>query len=146
MTIVVDANVVAAIALPVTYSANAVDKVAYWISVSETLMAPIVFEYEIATIVRRSVFFRHLNEAQAAIVLTRLLDPQVITINPTLELHQQAIALAARIGQSKAYDAHYLALAVRENAPFWTADRRLAAAAQDAGLGWVHWIAEDTIQ
>jgi predicted nucleic acid-binding protein len=50
--------------------------------------------------------------------------------------------LAAQIGQSKAYDAQYLALAARENAPLWTADRRLANAARGAGLDWVHWIGD----
>ncbi len=63
---------------------------------------------------------------------------------PSSELDRSALHFAERIGQSKAYDAQYLALAARENAAFWTADGRLARAAQATGLAWVHWIGELT--
>ena len=77
-------------------------------------------------------------------VLARLLNSRVETIPPSAALHRDALRLAERIGQNKAYDAHYLALAAREDAPFWTADKRLANAAQTTGLMWVHWIGDWT--
>jgi predicted nucleic acid-binding protein len=40
------------------------------------------------------------------------------------------------------YDAHYLPLAAQEGAKLWTADKRLANAAQQVGISWMHWIGE----
>lgn len=45
---------------------------------------------------------------------------------------------AEKLGQSKAYDSFYLALAETLRAPLWTADRRLANAARQIGISWVH--------
>jgi predicted nucleic acid-binding protein len=64
-------------------------------------------------------------------------------IPPTLELHREALQWAHQLGQGAAYDAAYLALAEQLQAPFWTADRRLANPAQQAGAAWVCWIGED---
>jgi predicted nucleic acid-binding protein len=77
-------------------------------------------------------------------VLYQLQQSGVEVMPPIWDLHQQALFWSERINQSKAYDAQYLALASRENAPLWTADRRLANAAQNAGLDWVHWIGDWT--
>lgn len=63
-------------------------------------------------------------------------------IAPIPELDKSALVFAERMGQPKAYDAQYLALASRENAPLWTADRRLAHAARDTGLSWVYWVGD----
>jgi len=76
--------------------------------------------------------------------LDLILELGVELMPPTRSLSVQALNLAERIGQSKACDAQYLALASHENAPFWTTDRRLANAARTAGLGWVHWVGDWT--
>ena len=52
------------------------------------------------------------------------------------ELHERAIHLAERYSLNAAYDAHYLALADRLGAEFWTADRRLANSVRHE-LEWV---------
>ena len=49
----------------------------------------------------------------------------------------RALDWAERLGQARAYDATYLALAEELDAEFWTADRRLANAARHAGADWV---------
>ena len=144
MTVVVDSNIVASLVIPTPYTPQALGLFEQWGKTQERLAAPMLFEYEIATILRRSVVLGQVEKAQIATVLTALLDYRVITIVPTITLHQEAIRMAERIGQSKAYDAHYLALAIRENATLWTADRRLANAAQQIGLTWVHWIGDWT--
>ncbi len=54
-----------------------------------------------------------------------------------MELHQQALLLAQRFSLSATYDAHYLALAEKMNAEFWSADRRLIQRVQSA-LPWVN--------
>ena len=142
MTIVVDSNIVAALVLPVSYSPQANALIDHWRRSGERLIAPTLFEYEITSLIRRSVFSNQLERAQMLPILSRLLNSGVVTIPPTKASHVDALALAERIGQSKAYDAQYLALASRENAPLWTADRRLAHTARDAGLGWVHWVGD----
>lgn len=52
------------------------------------------------------------------------------------DLRRRALKLAEALSLPATYDAHYLALAERLGAEFWTADRCLAQAAQKA-LPWV---------
>ncbi len=58
------------------------------------------------------------------------------------ELCLRALELAGKLGQSKAYDAIYLALAEKLAADFWTADERLANRSRDLHLTWVHGLGE----
>jgi predicted nucleic acid-binding protein len=57
------------------------------------------------------------------------------------DLHSAALAFAARFSLPAAYDAHYLALADRLGADFWTTDRRLANSVRPA-LPWVRLVGE----
>jgi predicted nucleic acid-binding protein len=59
-------------------------------------------------------------------------------IAPTLTLHQSALLWAERLGQSKVYDAQYVALAESLSAEFWTADQRLVNSLRSLGVAWVH--------
>jgi predicted nucleic acid-binding protein len=59
-------------------------------------------------------------------------------VAPTPELHQAALIWAGKIGQSKVYDAQYLALAESLDAEFWTADQRLVHSLQGMEVNWVH--------
>lgn len=142
MTIVVDANIVAALVLPLPYSPQAIDQMDFWRRSQEYLIAPLLFEYELMTLLRRSVVYGQIERSNMAIAMDSLLSTGLVTIPPTNALHQSALKWADRIGQAKAYDAQYLALASRENAPLWTADRRLVNAARAAGLSWVHWVGD----
>lgn len=59
-----------------------------------------------------------------------------------LELCQLALSWAGRLGQSRAYDSYYLALAERLGTELWTGDQRLVNAARQLGLSWVHGLNE----
>jgi predicted nucleic acid-binding protein len=142
MAVVVDANLVAALGLPLPYGGLATELFSQWRKQGERLIAPVLMEYELTTIVRRGVASGQLPKERALAVLNQLQHSGVEVVAPTWDLHQQALFWSQRIGQSKAYDAQYLALALREGALFYTADRRLANAAQDAGLDWVKWIGD----
>ena len=142
MTLVVDANLAIAVAVPGDYTAAATDRFRTWKRNRESLIAPALFIYEATTALRRSVVLRVLTDAEAVAALDTILSLGVATIAPERDLCLLALELAPRVNQSKAYDAHYLALASRENAAFWTADQQLAHAAQTTGLSWVHWIGE----
>lgn len=142
MTTVVDSNIIAALMIPVPYSPLATRHMNDWDNKDESLIAPLLFEYELVSITRRSVALGHLAVARASAVLDGLLNSRVVTIRPTASQHENAYRLAGLLGRSKAYDAQYLALAEREAADFWTADRRLANRCQQLELSWVHWIGE----
>ena len=71
-------------------------------------------------------------------MLEQLYALEFQTIAPSLELHRAALQWAERIGQSKAYDAQYLALAESLSAEFWTADARLVHALQRLEVNWIH--------
>ena len=144
MTIVLDANLAAAVAMPMDYTVQATQVIRTWKTSQERLLAPMLFEYEITTALRRAFVLRILTPPEVMEGLDLILELGVELILPSRAMCLQAIYFAERIGQSKAYDAQYLAVASRENAPLWTANRRLANAARDAGLDWVHWIGDWT--
>jgi len=58
------------------------------------------------------------------------------------ELLLAALRWAERLGQSKAYDAQYVALAEQMGAELWSADQRLVNALQAQEVSWAHWIGE----
>ncbi|HZQ99551.1 MAG TPA: PIN domain-containing protein [Chloroflexota bacterium] len=60
----------------------------------------------------------------------------------TADHARSALRWAARVRQSRAHDGFYLAVAEELGTELWTADQRLANAAQAAGAGWAHWIGE----
>jgi predicted nucleic acid-binding protein len=51
------------------------------------------------------------------------------------------IELASQFNLAATYDAHYLALAERENCEFWTADERLYNSVRDR-FSWVRLMAD----
>ena len=85
---------------------------------------------------------RWLTTHLAVETIGEILALNIRCLAPTTHLHERALGWADRLGYSKAYDAHYLALAEQEGIELWTADRRLANGAQQAGAHWVRWIGE----
>ena len=61
-------------------------------------------------------------------------------------LHEKALQWAERLGQKQAYDAQYLALSEQLRTNFWTADKRLAINAQQAGAPWVRDIEQADVE
>ncbi len=93
---------------------------------------------ESVSAIRKAVFARAItgSEGQAALAdLLRLgAEPFAIDSGQC----RSALHWAERLGQSRAYDGFYLALAEKLDAPLWTADKRLANPARQAGIAWVH--------
>jgi predicted nucleic acid-binding protein len=142
MSAVVDANVVLSLAIPFPYSQQAMQLMEMWAESSETLSAPLLLEYEITSALRKLIYLGDFSREEAFSTLTNILALRIHSYRPTAEHHQRALEWANFLGQSKAYDAQYLALAESLRAEFWTADRRLVRGAQEAGAQWVHWIGE----
>jgi predicted nucleic acid-binding protein len=142
MSAVIDANLIAALVLPLPYSDQATQKVITWKQADLELLAPVLLEYEIAAILRKAVVAQWLTTDLALEAIDKVLTLNIQCVTPTARLHERALRWADRLGYSKAYDAHYLALAEQEGIDLWTVDRRLANGSQQAGAHWVHWIGE----
>jgi predicted nucleic acid-binding protein len=143
MSAVIDANLIAAVVLPLPYSDQATQRLIAWKRAGLELLAPLLLEYEIAAVLRRAVVAQWLTTDLAVEAIGKVLALNVRCLVPTPSLHERALRWADRLGHSKAYDGHYLALAEQEGIELWTADRRLANGAQQAGAHWVHWIGEE---
>lgn len=142
MSAVVDANLIAAVVLPLPYSDQATQRIMAWKHAGFELVAPVLLEYEITAILRKAVVAQWLTTDLAVEAIGKILALNVRCLTPTPKLHERALHWADRLGHSKAYDAQYLALAEQEAIELWTADRRLANGAQQAGAHWVRWIGE----
>jgi predicted nucleic acid-binding protein len=142
VTVVVDANILVALVLPLPYSDVAFEKFSSWKKAEESILSPTLMEYEVITALRRASFQGLLTGEQAQAAINRVLQLNVQCIPPTKHLHQQALRWAARLGQARAYDAQYLAVAEERSLTLWTGDRRLANTAQQLNLSWVRWVGE----
>ncbi len=141
MSHVVDANLTIALVLPTPYSAKAQVLWERWIATTADIFAPDLWAYEVTSALRKIVSITGLPSLEAEAHLETLMRLGVQLVPPTLELDRLALRWAERLGQTVAYDAHYLALAGTLRCDFWTADRRLADSA-GADASWVHWIGE----
>lgn len=94
--------------------------------------APSLLAYEVANALHRYRRAGYLSAVAAEIVADAVLALPIVFERDT-SLHIAALRLAAALGLSSTYDAHYLALADRLGAELWTADAGLAR--QVAGRG-----------
>jgi predicted nucleic acid-binding protein len=107
------------------------------------LLAPVLLEYEVGAVLRKAVVAGLLTTSLAGEALRRIAALNIQCLPSTLELHERALFWADRLGHSKTYDAHYLALAEQRQTALWTADRRLANGERQSGVKWVHWIGKE---
>lgn len=107
-----------------------------WQSGGQALAAPSLLYYEVTNGIYRYLRTKLLSAAAVRAALAAALALP-IEVREVEGLHQAAFDLATRLNLPAAYDAHYLALAERLGAEFWTCDQRLVRAVQ-ADLPWVH--------
>jgi predicted nucleic acid-binding protein len=113
-----------------------------WDAAGCAFVAPALLYYEVTNALHRYARAGQISADEAAEYLGLALSLQIgLYGDATLHLH--AMGLAGRLGLPAAYDTHYLALAERLGAEFWTADQRLYRAVKPA-LPWVHYV-EDTL-
>ena len=109
-----------------------------WLEQEARLVVLFLWDYECVTGFRRAVSLRLISAEEAEHMVEDLLVLEFQRIPPSLELHKSALKWSERIGQSKVYDAYYLALAEDLTAEFWTVDQRLFHSFQGQGIKWVH--------
>lgn len=138
---VVDANLAVNTALNFSESLER-----FWKGVNQeqiTPCAPRLWMSETTTAVRAYLAQKQINTNEAQQALTTIHALRVEIIDEDSPLCLRALELAGMLGQSKAYDAMYLATAEKMESDFWTTDERLYNRCyRDLGLEWVHWIDE----
>lgn len=107
-----------------------------WRESVHRIVAPALIYYEISNAFHRLTVGGLLLPERASQFLEDALSLN-ITLYSDAELHQHALTLAKQLMLPATYDAHYLTLAQRLGAEFWTADRRLVQSVQ-ATLPWVN--------
>ena len=142
MRVVLDANLVVALFLPLPYSAQVRDQIAVWDRQGLELLAPTLFEYEVNSSLHRAAAIGLITPDEAGMAMREALDLEIQCMSPDPNLHERAMYWAERLNHHKSSDAQYVALAEQERADFWTADQRLFNGARRIGAGWVHWIGE----
>ena len=135
--LVIDAGVVLALLLPLPFSDRAAAEVRSLCEAREELLAPALLEYEVCSAMRRAVARKIIDDDTAGQALDWIQALRIRPITPASSLHTRALSWAARLGHTKAYDAHYLALAEEMKCPLLTTDLRLVRAARALGADWV---------
>lgn len=135
----VDASYVLRLLGSSTLDAPAVRLWKEWHEDGRPLVAPTLLYYEVANALRRYVVHGELASQEAAELLDISLSLDIALYGDD-ELHRRALQLAGQFSLPATYDSHYLALAERLGAEFWTADRRLMQKVSKS-LPWVHLLA-----
>jgi predicted nucleic acid-binding protein len=141
--LVIDASAAVWLVLPIVAPIDLTDRFVAWRIEGRPLVAPMLWLAEGASAIRRAVFAGHISEPDGQRALEDLLMLPVDKRPMTAEHCRAAFAWATRLGHARVYDAVYLALAEELTAELWTADKRLASGAAQAGASWVRWIGED---
>ena len=103
------------------------------------LLAPTLFDYEIANALRMAVIRQRLNEQEAFTAL-RDFSRYPITRCDFATLSMGILQLSGQ-HQRSAYDSAYLALAESQGVWFFTGDKRLFNAVRQS-VAWVKWIGD----
>ncbi|MCA9954127.1 MAG: type II toxin-antitoxin system VapC family toxin [Anaerolineales bacterium] len=107
-----------------------------WLEAGYSLIAPTLIFYEVNNVLHQYVRHGQLtsHEAEAAFQLSFNLN--IVTMMD-VNLHQRALQMAQMLQLPATYDAHYLALAERMGAEFWTLDGKLVNKV-NSQLSWVN--------
>jgi predicted nucleic acid-binding protein len=107
-----------------------------------TVLAPTLLMYELTNAIYKHVRKGEIDLNDATQALDDALLGFVEFDSPgDSSLSRRAIQLAHQYKLSATYDAHYIALAERENCEYWTADERLWNAVKGK-LPWVRWLGD----
>lgn len=107
-----------------------------WHEPGYVLAAPTFLYYEVSNALHRYVWHGDLSPEDAAQAMEIALEMR-LSLHGDADLHRRAMGIARQFALPAVYDAHYLALAERQGAELWTADRRLHQAVSES-LAWVH--------
>ena len=124
---VFDANVLVGLIVDLVWSDRARDSVA----AESVRTAPSLLAVEVGNAIWQNVRSGALSADQAGRALTHAIA--IVALEPVEDLAAQALRIAIE-RDHPVYDCCYVALAIRDSVPLVTADRRLAALAEQAGV------------
>lgn len=136
--VVVDANIAVKWIVEEADSAVADSLLVEWNSQKKFIAVPDLFNYEIANILLKKArrnFITIARAIQARELISKMEIKVYYPLNPDINI--DALEIAHTYNLPAAYDAHYLALAAREQCEFWTADERLYNSVKEH-FSWVH--------
>jgi len=138
---VVDVSIAVKTALDIT------DELEYfWENVDKDQIspcAPRLWLSEVTSAIRFLHSRKEITSEEAERALRTIHGLRVEIINEDEDLSLRALEIAEKLGQNKAYDAFYVALAEKLAVEFWTGDERLAnRCRKDLKLNWAHSIRE----
>jgi len=110
-----------------------------------SLYAPRLWIYEVISGINKYRHVQQISSKEAEKAVETAYRLGVNLIDETPDLCRAALYWAGQLGQMAAYDGFYLASAEKLDAPLWTGDQRLANAAHQAGISWVHWMGDQNV-
>jgi predicted nucleic acid-binding protein len=141
--VVIDAGVAIGALLPTVAPVDTLERFVAWRQAGALIVAPPLFLAECTSVIRRYVFNRLLTADEATVALADLSTLDVTITPDTAARCRAAYDWATQLGQVRAYDGFYLALAQTLAASLYTGDRRLANGARQLGIDWVIWVGEE---
>ena len=138
--VVIDASAAVKAILPNPLQAHCLALVQTFGKVQPT--APALWTYETTSAITKAVHFGEITEKEAHQTLQRLNSLDVHLFIADAEQNLAAFEWTLRLKRASGYDSYYLVLAQALECEFWTADKHLFNALQDAHLSWLHWIEE----
>jgi predicted nucleic acid-binding protein len=138
--ICLDASLVLARLLPLERTTEIID---VWNGLAERgdqLLGPPLLFIEVTSVLRERWARGQITGDEAEIAFLAFKDLPIERAWPD-QLHTRAWEIAKDLGQRKAYDAHYLALAEIEGCELWSMDRRLYNAA-GGRIPWLKLVGE----
>ncbi len=132
MASVVDANIMVRLAQNDPLSNLIEQRLTFWIESEESLHAPSLFLYEAANALVRSAAAGKTAKEELPRLWDRILVPPIKF--HIVEYGLEVMDIAFRLGRQNAYDAVYIALALRLDATLWTMDGPLYRNASQKGF------------
>lgn len=140
--IVIDARIPIGLILRLPWSETAQRAFLTWRREEVSLIAPTLWLYEAVSALRKAVAMRLLDREVALERVSQIPLLGIQIAHPDTELLLSSLRWAEKLGQTKTYDAQYVALAERVGAELWSVDQRLVRALREAEAPWAHWIGE----
>lgn len=141
-TVVIDANLAIGLVRQMPFSEIFRRMIERWLHEGVKITAPGLWDYEVVSGLRKLWQQKAITSEEAFAGLEQIMLLNVRRYPAEQNLLRSALHWAERLGQSKAYDAQYVALAEQLEAELWTADERLVNALKAQGVNQAHWIGD----